>query len=74
MAASRPRGKSDPARQAAAAVLLAVDVDGAYSNLLLPQLLRERGLSGGRDAAFGRHPRSFRCKRGMGGKRLAVSR
>ena len=52
MAASRPRGKSDPAREAAAAVLLAVDVDGAYSNLLLPQLLRERGLSGGRDAAF----------------------
>ena len=32
-------------------VVLAVDVDGAYSNLLLPRLLRERGLLA-RDAAF----------------------
>jgi 16S rRNA (cytosine967-C5)-methyltransferase len=42
---------ADPAREVAAEVLRAVDVDGAYSNLLLPRRLRERGLSG-RDAAF----------------------
>jgi 16S rRNA (cytosine967-C5)-methyltransferase len=41
----------DPARRAAADVALAVDRDGAYANLLLPRLLRERSISG-TDAAF----------------------
>jgi 16S rRNA (cytosine967-C5)-methyltransferase len=41
----------DPARDVAVEVVRSVDVDGAYSNLLLPRLLRERGVSG-RDAAF----------------------
>jgi 16S rRNA (cytosine967-C5)-methyltransferase len=41
----------DPARRAAADVLLAVDNGGAYANLLLPRLLNERALSG-TDAAF----------------------
>lgn len=36
----------DPARRAAADVALAVDRDGAYANLLLPRLLRERAISG----------------------------
>ena len=42
---------SDPARAAAFDVLQAVRTRDAYANLLLPRLLRERGLSG-RDAAF----------------------
>ncbi|MBW8804877.1 MAG: rRNA cytosine-C5-methyltransferase [Catenulisporales bacterium] len=42
---------SDPARTAAFDVLQAVRTRDAYANLLLPRLLRERGLSG-RDAAF----------------------
>jgi 16S rRNA (cytosine967-C5)-methyltransferase len=46
-----PRAPVDAARRIAAEVVLKVDVDGAYSNLLLPRLLRERGLTG-RDAAF----------------------
>jgi 16S rRNA (cytosine967-C5)-methyltransferase len=41
----------DPARRAAADVILAVDSGGAYANLLLPRLLNERGLSS-TDAAF----------------------
>lgn len=41
----------DPARRAAADVALAVDRDGAYANLLLPRLLRERSITG-TDAAF----------------------
>jgi len=41
----------DPARRAAYDVLRAVATEDAYANLLLPGLLRERGL-GGRDAAF----------------------
>jgi 16S rRNA (cytosine967-C5)-methyltransferase len=41
----------DPARRAAADVALAVDRDGAYANLLLPRLLRERAITG-TDAAF----------------------
>jgi 16S rRNA (cytosine967-C5)-methyltransferase len=49
--AARTRVPDDPARRVAADVLRAVDVDRAYSNLLLPRLLRDRGLSG-RDAAF----------------------
>jgi 16S rRNA (cytosine967-C5)-methyltransferase len=42
---------ADPARRAAADVLVAVDRDAAYSNLLLPKLLRDRGISGA-DANF----------------------
>src|ERR1700691_6171087 len=55
----RPRGgppqggrpRVDPARRAAYDVLRAVEDRDAYANLLLPALLRERGLTG-RDAAF----------------------
>ena len=42
---------ADPARAAALEVLEAVRTRDAYANLLLPRLLRERGLTG-RDAAF----------------------
>ena len=42
---------NDPARAAALEVLEAVRTRDAYANLLLPKLLRERGLTG-RDAAF----------------------
>ena len=45
------RAGGDPARSAAFAALRAVDVQGAYTNLVLPALLGSRGL-GGRDAAF----------------------
>jgi 16S rRNA (cytosine967-C5)-methyltransferase len=41
----------DPARRAAVDVLLAVDRDGAYANLALPRLLRDRSITG-TDAAF----------------------
>lgn len=41
----------DQARQVAVDVVRAVEVDEAYSNLLLPRLLRERALDS-RDAAF----------------------
>jgi len=41
----------DPARAAAYEALLAVHRDGAYANIVLPQILRERGVVG-RDAAF----------------------
>jgi 16S rRNA (cytosine967-C5)-methyltransferase len=44
-------GRRDPARSVAVTVLLAVDRRDAYANLLLPQLLRKRGLTG-RDAAL----------------------
>ena len=48
----RPRSsKVDPARQAAYDVLVAVREQDAYTNLVLPPILRSRGLSG-RDAAF----------------------
>ncbi len=48
----RPRRKPlDPARRAAFDVLRAVSERDAYANLVLPALLRERGISG-RDAAF----------------------
>jgi 16S rRNA (cytosine967-C5)-methyltransferase len=50
----QPRGDrphADPARHAAYDVLRAVEDRDAYANLLLPALLRERGLTG-RDAAF----------------------
>jgi 16S rRNA (cytosine967-C5)-methyltransferase len=46
-----PRRRPDATRQVAYDVLRAVDERAAYANLLLPALLRERGL-GGRDAAF----------------------
>jgi 16S rRNA (cytosine967-C5)-methyltransferase len=46
-----PRPAVDPARLAALDVLKAVRVDGAYTNLVLPAVLRHHGLSG-RDAAF----------------------
>ena len=42
---------SDPPRRVAYDLLRAVDMDGAYANLLLPKLLTARSLSG-RDAAF----------------------
>lgn len=42
---------NDPARRVAADLVLAVERDAAYSNLLLPRLLRERRLTG-TDAAF----------------------
>jgi 16S rRNA (cytosine967-C5)-methyltransferase len=45
------RTPSDPARRAAYDVLRAVADRDAYANLLLPSLLRERGITG-RDAAF----------------------
>ena len=47
---NRPR-REDRARRTAFDALRAVNADGAYANLILPALLRERGLSG-RDAAF----------------------
>lgn len=46
-----PPATRDPARRVAADVALAVDRDGAYANLLLPRLLRERGIEA-TDAAF----------------------
>ncbi len=42
---------ADPARLAAYDVLKAVRVEGAYANLVLPQVLRRHGLDG-RDAGF----------------------
>jgi 16S rRNA (cytosine967-C5)-methyltransferase len=45
------RRATDPARRTAYDVVVAVDVDNAYANLLLPRLLRERALQQ-RDAAF----------------------
>ncbi len=48
-APARPR--TDPARLAALEVLKAVRVDDAYTNLVLPAVLRQHDLSG-RDAAF----------------------
>jgi 16S rRNA (cytosine967-C5)-methyltransferase len=45
------RTHADPARRAAYDVLRAVEDRDAYANLLLPAVLRERGLTG-RDAAF----------------------
>ncbi len=49
--ARRPAPAADPARRAGYDALLAVAEDGAYANLLLPALLRERRLSP-RDAAL----------------------
>ena len=47
----RPASIGDPAREAAFEVVLRVARDGAYANLTLPGILREREISG-RDAAF----------------------
>lgn len=47
----KARSSTDPARRTAVDVVLAVERDAAYANLLLPRLLRERDLSG-QDAAF----------------------
>ncbi|QDB79186.1 rRNA small subunit methyltransferase B [Georgenia wutianyii] len=47
----RRGGEVDPVRTAAADTLEAVATSDAYANLVLPKLLRERGISG-RDAAF----------------------
>lgn len=47
----KPRPAVDPTRRAAYDVMTAVRVDGAYTNLLLPQVLRKYALEG-RDAAF----------------------
>jgi 16S rRNA (cytosine967-C5)-methyltransferase len=51
--ADRPyrRPAPDPARRAAFDVITSVSARGAYANLVLPGLLRERGFTG-RDAAF----------------------
>jgi 16S rRNA (cytosine967-C5)-methyltransferase len=48
---NRRRRRPDRPRRAAFDALRAVSADGAYANLILPALLRERGLTG-RDAAF----------------------
>jgi 16S rRNA (cytosine967-C5)-methyltransferase len=45
------RRRPDRARRVAFDALRAVNAEGAYANLILPALLRERGLTG-RDAAF----------------------
>jgi 16S rRNA (cytosine967-C5)-methyltransferase len=50
-ARSRRRRRPDRARRVAFDALRAVSADGAYANLILPSLLRERDLTG-RDAAF----------------------
>jgi 16S rRNA (cytosine967-C5)-methyltransferase len=50
-AAPRRTPRADPVRRAVCDVLLAVATRGAYANLLLPSVLRDRGLSG-RDAAL----------------------
>ncbi|PFG43243.1 16S rRNA (cytosine967-C5)-methyltransferase [Isoptericola jiangsuensis] len=50
-APSQRSRRTDPARTAAFDVLREVDASDAYANLVLPPLLRERGLTG-RDAAF----------------------
>ena len=47
----RPASIGDPAREAAFEVVLRVARDGAFANLTLPGILREREI-GGRDAAF----------------------
>ena len=47
----RPASIGDPAREAAFEVVLRVARDGAFANLTLPGILRERAIAG-RDAAF----------------------
>ena len=50
-ARNRRRRRPDRARRVAFDALRAVSADGAYANLILPALLRDRDMSG-RDAAF----------------------
>jgi 16S rRNA (cytosine967-C5)-methyltransferase len=50
-AGQRRTSRADPVRRAVCDVLLAVATRGAYANLLLPSVLRDRQLSG-RDAAL----------------------
>jgi len=59
-----PKG-GDAARRAAFDVLRAVDERDAYANLVLPALLRERGITG-RDAAFATEL-AYGTLRGLGG-------
>ncbi|HET8640303.1 MAG TPA: transcription antitermination factor NusB [Pseudonocardiaceae bacterium] len=47
----RPKARPDPARKAAHDLLLAISQRDAYANLVLPELLRSRGITG-RDAAL----------------------
>src|SRR5882724_1203536 len=59
------RKRLDPARRAAFDVLRAVSERDAYANLVLPALLRERGITG-RDAAFATELTYGTCRtRGM---------
>jgi 16S rRNA (cytosine967-C5)-methyltransferase len=58
---SRRRRRPDRARRAAFDALRAVNADGGYANLILPALLRERGLTG-RDAAFATELLSGTCR------------
>jgi 16S rRNA (cytosine967-C5)-methyltransferase len=53
MRTARRRGRSyvDPARRVAYEAMLATHRDGAYANIVLPQILREEAIHG-RDAAF----------------------
>lgn len=51
MSATLVRARADAPRRVALEVMLAVQEDGAYANVLLPSLVRRHGLAG-RDAAF----------------------
>jgi 16S rRNA (cytosine967-C5)-methyltransferase len=51
LAEQRPRSRSTDPRRAAYDLITAVELDGAYANLTLPGMLRERGISG-RDAGL----------------------
>lgn len=64
MAPPTSTSAADPARAAALEVLEAVRTRDSYANLLLPRLLRERGLTG-RDAAFATEL-SYGTLRGLG--------
>lgn len=58
----RPASIGDPAREAAFEVVLRVARDGAFANLTLPGILRERAIAG-RDAAFATELTTARCAR-----------
>jgi 16S rRNA (cytosine967-C5)-methyltransferase len=60
-AGNRRRRRPDRARRVAFDALRAVNADGAYANLILPALLRERGLTG-RDAAFATEMLAGTCR------------
>lgn len=59
---SSRRRVADPARRAAFDALRLVHAEGAYANLVLPNLLTERGISG-RDAAFATELVAGTCRR-----------